>query len=112
MSGISNDMNPLSGNLATPGQQADEVQLGKRQVSQEQEDQETADATVVELSSSASSEAGSAGTVDATADVPEDIDAAGSLAAGLAGQITGDAEQAAGAHAEISAAMALKLTQP
>jgi hypothetical protein len=110
MSGISNDMNPLSGNVATPGQQADEVQLGKRKISQEQEEQETADATYVELSSSASSEAGSAGAADATADVPQDADAAGSLAAGLAGQITGDAEQASVVHAEISAAMALKLT--
>jgi hypothetical protein len=110
MSGISNDMSPLSGNVATPGQQADEVQLGKRQVSQEQEDQETADATVVEISSSAASEAGSAGAADATAEVPEDVDAAGSLAAGLAGQVTGDAEQASAVHTEISAAMALKLT--
>jgi hypothetical protein len=110
MSGISNDMDPLSGNIAAPGQQADDVQLGKRQISQEQEDQDTADATVVELSSSASSEAGSVGTADAETDVPEDMDAAGSLVAGLAGQITGDGEQASVAHAEISAGMALKLT--
>jgi hypothetical protein len=110
MSGISNDLNPLSGNIAAPGQHGEEVQLGKRQISQEQEEQETADATVVELSSSASSEAGSAGSADATADVPVDVDAAGSLAAGLVGQISGNAEQAAAAHAEISAAMALKLT--
>jgi hypothetical protein len=110
MSGISNDMNPLSGNVATPGQQADEVQLGKRRISQEQEDQETADATVVELSSSASNEVGSSGAAEVPAEVPEDVDAAGSLAAGLAGQITGDAQQSSAVHAEITAAMALKLT--
>ena len=45
-------------------------------------------------------------------DVPADIDEAGALASGLAGQIIGSGSQASSAHSPLSPEMALKLTQP
>ncbi len=119
MSGIGNDMSPLSGNVTTPGQQADReqadrVQVGERQLSQEQADQGTAEATVVELSGPATSatKGGAAAGGVPTGEVPADAEAAGTLANDLAAQIGGSGSQASAAHAPVSPEMTLKLTQP
>jgi hypothetical protein len=111
MSGISNDMSATSRDAAALAQQAKEALVNTpRPGSQDETAEETADATVVELSSSVSSPAGVSSVPDG--DVPPDVDAAGELASELAAQISGGGSQASSAHSPISTDAALKLTQP
>jgi hypothetical protein len=109
MSGISNDMSATSRDAATLAQQAGEALVNTQAPAQDETAEETADATVVELSSAVPSPAVN----DVPeADVPPDADAAGALANDLASQISGAGSRASSVHSPISTDAALKLTQP
>jgi hypothetical protein len=111
MSGISNDMSATSRDAATLAQQANEALVNTPGPgSQDEPAEETADAAVVELSSSVSSPANVTDVPDA--DVPPDVDAAAALASELASQISGSGSHASSAHSPVSTDAALKLTQP
>jgi hypothetical protein len=111
MSGISNDVSATSRDAASLAQQAAEGLVSTPAPgSQDQAVQQDADATVVEISDAVPAPAGVKHVPDG--DVPADIDEAGALASGLAGQISGSGSQASAAHSPLSPEMALKLTQP
>ena len=111
MSGISNDVSPTSRDAASLAQQATEGLVNTPgSGSQDTAVQEDADATVVEISDAVPAQANVTPVPDG--DVPADIDEAGAMAKGLAGQIGGSASQASSAHSPLSPEMALKLTQP
>jgi hypothetical protein len=109
MSGISNDMSATSRDAATLAQQASEALVNPpAPAPQDETAEETANATVVELSSAVASPAVN----DVPeGDVPPDVDAAGALAKDLASQISGSGAQAPSAHSPISPDAVLKLTQ-
>jgi hypothetical protein len=110
MSGISNDVSATSRDAASLAQQAAEGLVNTPGPgSQDAAVQEDPDATVVELSDAVPA---ASVTPVPDGDVPADIDEAGALATGLAGQISGSGSQASSAHSPLSPEMALKLTQP
>jgi hypothetical protein len=109
MSGISNDMSATSRDAATLAQQAGDALNTPVPGPQDEAAEETADATVVELSSAVPSPAV---TAVPEGDVPPDADAAGALADDLASQISGAGSHATSVHSPISTDAALKLTQP
>jgi hypothetical protein len=111
MSGINNDMSATSRDAATLAQQAAEgLTNPPGPGAQDEAVQEDADATVVEISDAVPAPTSVKPVPDG--DVPADIDEAGALASGLAGQISGSGSQASSAHSPLSPEMALKLTQP
>jgi hypothetical protein len=107
MSGISNDMSATTRDAATLAQQASEAVNPQAPGAEDETAEETANATVVELSSAVSSPA--VNDVPES-DVPPDVDAAGALANDLASQISGSGSQAPSAHSPISTDAVLKLT--
>jgi hypothetical protein len=112
MTRINNDLSSINGNLPTPAEQVDEALLGApNPPAQDETPEQTADATLVDLSSTAAAGSAQIG-AQLQADVPPDMAAAGALVGDLAAQITGSGSEAASAQGLISASATLKLTQP
>jgi hypothetical protein len=111
MSGISNEISATSRDAATLAQQAAEgLTSTPGPGSPDEAVQEDPGATVVEISDAVPAPASV--TQVPEGDVPADMDEAGALASGLAGQISGSGSQASSAHSPLSPVMALKLMQP
>ena len=111
MTRISNDLGSLTGSAPTPTEQADEALVGTPgTLTQGETAEESADATLVELSNTATNSAANVSN-ELEAGVPADIVAAGALVGDLAGQISGAGSSALSAQSLISADAAFKLTK-
>ena len=110
MSSISNDLSSLSGNAPTPSEQTEDALLGTpAPLTQGETPAEAADATLVELSGSATNATNVSGELESG--VPADLAAAGALVSELAGQISGAGSGAVAAQSLLSADAAFKLTK-
>ncbi|HWD69286.1 MAG TPA: hypothetical protein VG293_03765 [Solirubrobacteraceae bacterium] len=110
MSSISNDLSSITGNAPTPSEQTDEALLGTpAPLTQGETPEEAADATLVQLSGTATNSTNVSSELDSG--VPADLAAAGALVSELAGQISGTGSQALSAQSLISADAAYKLTK-
>jgi hypothetical protein len=110
MTRITNDLGTVTGNAPTPSEQADEALLGTPgTITQGETAQESADATLVQLSNSATNPAGIGGELEAG--VPADMVAAGALVSDLAAQIGTAGSSALSAQSLIAADAAFKLTK-
>jgi hypothetical protein len=108
MTSITNAVGTVTGNAPTPSEQADEALLGTPgTITQGETAQESADATLVQLSNSATNSASLSGELEAG--VPADMVAAGALVSDLAVQIGGAGSSALSAQSLISADAAFKL---
>jgi hypothetical protein len=110
MTRISNDLGSITGNAPTPSEQADEALVGTPgTITQGETAEESADATLVELSNTATNSANVSNELEAG--VPADMVAAGALVGDLAGQISSAGSSALSAQSLISADAAFKLTK-
>jgi hypothetical protein len=111
MSSISNDLSTITGSTPTPAEQTDEALLGgsPAPLTKGETPEESADATLVDLSSTATNSTNISGELDSG--VPADVVAAGALVSDLAGQISGSGSEALSAQSLISADAAYKLTK-
>jgi hypothetical protein len=110
MSEISSDLTTINGSAPTPSQQADEALLGTpAPLTQGETPEESADATLVDLSSTATNASNVSAQLQSG--VPADLVAAGALVSALAGQISGAGSEALSAQSLISADAAYKLTK-
>jgi hypothetical protein len=110
MTRISNDLGSITGNAPTPSEQTDPALLGTPAPLQQGETpEEAADATLVELSNTATNSASVS--TELEAGVPADVVAASALVGDLAGQISSAGSSALSAQSLISADAAFKLTK-
>jgi hypothetical protein len=110
MSSISNDLSTISGSTPSPAEQTDEALLGTpAPLTKGETPEQAADATLVDLSSTATNSTNISGELDSG--VPADVVAAGALVSDLAGQIGGAGSAALSAQSLISADAAYKLTK-
>ena len=110
MTRISNDLGSVTGNAPTPSEQADEALVGTPgTITQGETAEESADATLVELSNTATNSGNVSNELESG--VPADIAAAGALVSDLAGQISGGSSSALSAQSLITADATFKLTK-